>query len=238
MRLQWYRRRAGGVRALAFVCAALAGCAQAPRSDAPAPRVDAARADAAVGPYVGKEVPGMVVAVGYHGRLLFEKAYGKADLRSGARMTPRTHLEIGSMTKEMTSAALLTLARDGRLAIDNDVNVLLPQYTYGNRMTLRQLSTMSSGLQGAATNGDAIFGIVNPDTRFTPAEIYKRLNATPPIHPPNTIFESSSRGPTEMMGSIRPASASVISFSGVLARCKIPGPGFSRRTNRDWTTLP
>lgn len=76
-------------------------------------------------------------------------------------MTAQTRLGIGSVLKQMTSAALLTLARDKLLSIDDKANVLLPQYV-GNRMTLRQMSTMSSGLQGAAQHpgGDELFGIV------------------------------------------------------------------------------
>jgi CubicO group peptidase (beta-lactamase class C family) len=180
--------------ALTLVCVALVGCTSAPRSSRSPVRVDAARVETVVAPYVGTQIPGLVVAIGYHGRLIFEKAYGKADLKTGARMTLGTHLQIGSMTKEMTSAALLTLARDRRLSIDDNVNVLLPRYKFGNRMTLRQLSTMSSGLQGAAVDGDTIFGIVNPGTHSTVAEIYDRLNATAPIRPPNTLFDYANIG--------------------------------------------
>jgi len=180
--------------ASALVCAVLAACAPAPRTSAPPVRVDAARVDGAVAPYVGTQIPGLVVAIGYHGRLIFEKAYGKADLATGVRMSLGTHLEIGSMTKEMTSDSLLTLARDGRLSIDDKVNVLLPRYKFGNRMTLRQLSNMSSGLQGASVDGDATFGIVNPGTHSTVAQIYDRLNATAPIRPPGTLFDYANIG--------------------------------------------
>ncbi len=182
------------IAAVALTCAVLTGCAPASRSSGPAVRVDTPLVDAAVAPYVGPQIPGLVVAIGYHGLLIFEKAYGKADLGTGTRMTPRTHLEIGSVTKQMTSGALLTLARDGRLSIDDKVNVLLPKYKYGNRMTLRQVSTMSSGLQGASTGGDAIFGIVGPQTHPTVAEIYQKLNATAPIRSPNTLFDYANIG--------------------------------------------
>jgi D-alanyl-D-alanine carboxypeptidase len=180
--------------AVTLICAVLIGCTSTPRTSPPPVRVDTGRVDAVVAPYVGTQIPGLVVAIGYHGRLIFEKAYGKADLGTGARMNLATHLQIGSMTKEMTSAALLTLARDGRLSIDDKVNVLLPRYKFGNRMTLRQLSTMSGGLQGASVDGDAIFGIVNPGTHSTVAQIYDRLNATAPIRPPNTLFDYANIG--------------------------------------------
>jgi len=174
---------------------ALIGCGGgSSMSSPPASQVNEAAVDAAVAPYVGTQIPGLSVAVGYRGRVIFAKAYGKADLTNGSMMTTQTHLEIASVTKQMTSGALLTLARDKLLSIDNMVNILLPQYHYGNRMTLREMSTMSSGLQGATENGDAIFGIVGADTHNTVAEIYQNLNANPPIRPAGTEWDYANIG--------------------------------------------
>lgn len=138
--------------ALMVACASLPGCANSSPQHSLAVRVNATAINAAVAPYIGTQVPGLSVAVGYHGRVIFAKGYSKADLASGIPMTAHGRLGIGSLSKEMTSGALLTLARDQLLSIDDKVNVPLPRYTYGNRMTLRQLSTMSSGLQGALTH--------------------------------------------------------------------------------------
>jgi len=145
--------------ALLAACLSLFGCSNSSPSHSPAVRVNATAVDAAVAPYIGTQVPGLSVAVGYRGRVIFAKGYGKADLASGAPMAARTRVGIGSLLKQMTSGALLTLARDKLLSIDDKVNVALPRYIYGNRMTLRQLSTMSSGLQGASTqpSGDGFF---------------------------------------------------------------------------------
>jgi CubicO group peptidase (beta-lactamase class C family) len=99
--------------------------------------------------------------------------------------------------KQMTSEALLTLARDKNLSIDDKVDVLLPQYAYGNRMTLRQLSTMSSGLQGAAEHplGDVTFGIVGAYTgKSTVAQVYAKLNANAPIRPAGTKWDYANIG--------------------------------------------
>jgi D-alanyl-D-alanine carboxypeptidase len=160
-------------------------------------QVDATAVDAAVAPYVGTQVPGLSVAVGYHGRIIFAKGYGKADLASGAPMTAETRLGVGSLLKQMTSGALLTLARDKRLSIDDKVSVLLPRYAHGNRMTLRQLSTMSSGLPGASTqpSGDELFGIVGAQTgNSTVAQVYAKLNAHPPIRPAGTQWDYANIG--------------------------------------------
>jgi D-alanyl-D-alanine carboxypeptidase len=179
-------------RATSAIALTLIACGSTGSS--PPALVNEASVDAAVAPYVGTQIPGLSVAVGYHGRVIFSKAYGKADLAHGTLMTTETHLEIGSLTKEMTSGALLTLSRDKLLSIDDKVNLLLPQYLYGNRMTLRDMSTMSSGLQGQDEGGDALFGIVEANTHSTVAEIYKKLNANAPTRAAGTKFDYANIG--------------------------------------------
>jgi CubicO group peptidase (beta-lactamase class C family) len=99
-------------------------------------------------------------------------------------MPPTTFSAPAFTASLMITSTLLSLATFSRAF----------SYKYGNRMTLRQLSTMSSGLQGASVGGDAIFGIVNPEAHFTVPEIYRRLNAIAPIHPPNTKFDYANVG--------------------------------------------
>lgn len=159
--------------------------------------VDPAAVNAAVTPYIGKFTPGVSVAVGYHGRIIFAKGFGNADLASGTPMTTQTRLGIGSVVKQMTAEAMLTLARDKRLSIDDTVDVLLPKYKYGNRMTLRQLATMTSGLPGAAEDpiGDETYGIVGADTgKSSVTQVYATLNANPPIREPGTKWDYANIG--------------------------------------------
>ncbi|MGR4064266.1 MAG: serine hydrolase domain-containing protein [Vulcanimicrobiaceae bacterium] len=175
-------------------CISLAACNNSSTMPSSAVRVNGAVVDSAVAPYIGTQTPGLSVAIGYHGRILFAKGYGKADLASGAPMTAQTRLGVGSLLKQMTSAAILTLARDKKLSIDDNVNVLLPQYVYGNRMSLREMSTMSSGLQGATHDGDALFGIVGAYTGgSTVAQVYANLNAHAPL-PANKEWDYANIG--------------------------------------------
>jgi D-alanyl-D-alanine carboxypeptidase len=190
-----YLRRA--TIALTVMGAVLLGCSNASVAPSSTVRVEESSADAAVAPYIGTQTPGLSVAVGYHGRIIFAKGYGKADLASGTAMSSQTRLGIGSVGKQMTAGAILTLARDKALTIDDKVGVLLPRYVYGDRMTLHQLSTMSSGLQGAAEDpsGDVIFGIVGAYTgKSTVAQVYANLNATPPIRPAGTEWDYANIG--------------------------------------------
>jgi CubicO group peptidase (beta-lactamase class C family) len=154
--------------------------------------VDEHAVDTAVAPYVGTQTPALSVAIGYRGRVIFSKAYGKADLASGTALTVQSRLGIGSLLKQMTSGALLTLQRDHLLNIHDKVNVALPRYTYGNRMTLYELSSMIGGMQGASEQplGDVTFGIVGAFTGDrTVRQVYANLNANPPIRPARTKWD-------------------------------------------------
>jgi D-alanyl-D-alanine carboxypeptidase len=60
------------------------------------------------------------VLVARHGQVL-ERAYGLADREWSISNTPRTRFRIGSLTKQFTAAAVMLLAQDGRLSLDDPV---------------------------------------------------------------------------------------------------------------------
>jgi CubicO group peptidase (beta-lactamase class C family) len=127
------------------------------RADAQtAPPVDSpsfsARVDSLFDPWRGTDRPGCAVGVSRRGRVLLERAYGMADLESGAPMTPATVVHAASVAKSVTALAVLLLARDGKLSLDDDVRRHLPELPdyrarYGAPITVRQLLTHTSGLR-------------------------------------------------------------------------------------------
>lgn len=66
-------------------------------------------------------VPGCVVAVALKGRVVFAEAYGHADLDSGRRLRADDVFRIASHSKSFTAAALVQLAGEGRLHLDDPV---------------------------------------------------------------------------------------------------------------------
>src|SRR5512139_1998828 len=63
--------------------------------------------------------PGCAVGVSQNGRVVYERAYGMADLEREARNRPDTIFEAGSIAKQFTAASVLLLARDGKLSLDD-----------------------------------------------------------------------------------------------------------------------
>jgi N-acyl-D-amino-acid deacylase len=92
--------------------------------------------------------PGCAVGVRRDGRSVLERAYGMADLEHGIANTPATLFEGGSLSKQFTAAAVVLLALDGALSIEDDVRAYIPEVPdYGHTITLKHLLTHTSGLR-------------------------------------------------------------------------------------------
>src|SRR3954452_1814946 len=92
--------------------------------------------------------PGCAVGVGVDGKSVLERAYGMADLEHDVRNVPGTIFEAGSVSKQFTAAAVLLLARDGKLSIDDPVRKYIPELPdYGVPLTIRHILTHTSGLR-------------------------------------------------------------------------------------------
>ena len=95
-----------------------------------------------------KETPGCAVGVAQNGRETFARAYGMADLEHDIAASPTTIYEAGSVSKQFTAAAIVMLAQQGKLSLDDDVRKHIPEVpNYGTPITIRHLLTHTSGLR-------------------------------------------------------------------------------------------
>ena len=102
--------------------------------------------DQLLSPWDRTNGPGAVVAVWRGGRTLFAKAYGMADLTFGMPFTVTTPTNIGSTSKQFTAFAVLLLAEQGKLSLDDDVRKHIPELPdLGKVVTVRHLLTHTSG---------------------------------------------------------------------------------------------
>nr|WP_246357211.1 serine hydrolase [Pyxidicoccus fallax] len=96
--------------------------------------------------------PGCAVAVGRDGKPVLERAYGLAHLEHDIANTPATVFEAGSVSKQFTAAAVLLLAREGKLSLDEDVRRFIPELPdHGAPITARHLMNHTSGLRDWGT---------------------------------------------------------------------------------------
>ena len=90
--------------------------------------------------------PGCAVGVDTGGVPLFRRAYGMANLETATPWTVGTISESGSVGKQFTATALVLLARDGVLSLDDDITRWIPEAKgVGRKITIRHLLTHTSG---------------------------------------------------------------------------------------------
>jgi len=90
--------------------------------------------------------PGFAFLVWSHGSVAFTKGYGFADLASNTPVTSDTLFAIGSISKQFTAAAILLLAQQNKLSLDDKLAKYLPQMPNADKITLRMLLNQDSGL--------------------------------------------------------------------------------------------
>ncbi|MEO7610830.1 MAG: serine hydrolase domain-containing protein, partial [Gemmatimonadales bacterium] len=106
------------------------------------------RVDALFASVVRADGPGCAVGVYRHGEILLAKGYGLANLETRQPITAHTTFNIGSVSKPFTSLALLSLERDGRISLDDDIRRWLPELPdYGTPIRVRDLLQHTSGLR-------------------------------------------------------------------------------------------
>ncbi len=92
--------------------------------------------------------PGCAVGVAQGGTPVLTAAYGMANLEYGIRLTPDTIFEAGSVSKQFTAAAIVLLAQDGKLSLDDPVRKYVPELPdFGTPILIRHLLNHTSGLR-------------------------------------------------------------------------------------------
>ena len=111
-------------------------------------RSQTARIDSVFVAYDATDVPGCAVAISRHDTLLFDNAWGMANLEQSIPNTPETFFESGSVAKQFTAAAILRLAQQGKLSLDDEVRKYVPELpVYDAPITIRHLINHTSGLR-------------------------------------------------------------------------------------------
>ena len=139
------------IRRSPLICAValssvLAGVPAAPSAQPHLSRT--AQADAIVrdalkaGPY-----PGISVAIEQHGKVVYQRGFGLADLERKVPVTPQIRFPIGSITKSFTCLSVMQLAAAGQIALDKTAGDYLPDLPAPSRsVKIRQLLNHTSGI--------------------------------------------------------------------------------------------
>jgi CubicO group peptidase (beta-lactamase class C family) len=131
-------------RTLLLTLLAIAGSANAATA---ASATRDSQLDSVFGKWTGL-TPGCVAGASIAGQAPLVRAYGMADLEHDIKNGADTIFEAGSVSKQFTAAAVLLLAHDGSLSLDDPVRKFIPELPdYGAPLTLRHMLTHTGGLR-------------------------------------------------------------------------------------------
>lgn len=136
-----------------------------------------ARIDAMFETAIGNgDIPGAVALIARDGKIIYHKAFGMADNQAGRELQTDDIFRIASMSKAITSTAVMMLWEEGRFRLDDPVSRYIPEFrnpqvleTFNHNdtsyttteadkeITIRHLLTHTSGLG---------YGIIDSDERF------------------------------------------------------------------------
>ena len=134
-------------------------------------------------------VPAASIAIVKDGRIVMAQTYGDAKLSPNVAATPVMRFKIGSITKQITAAALLLLAERNKLSLEDALSRYLPGLTRASEITLRQLLSHASGYEDYYPL-DYVTPLMASDT--TPAQILDGWAKKPLDFEPGTRWQYSN----------------------------------------------
>jgi CubicO group peptidase (beta-lactamase class C family) len=139
--------------------------------------------------------PGCAVGASIAGEPVLRAGYGMADLEHDIKITPETVFEPGSVTKQFTAAAVLLLAQEGKLSLDDPVRKYFPELPdYGAPLTVRHLLNHTSGLRDWG-NLEAIAGWPRTTRAYTHAHVLEILSKQRALnYTPGTEYSYTNSG--------------------------------------------
>lgn len=104
--------------------------------------------DAILKNFIGKDRPGATIGIIDHGRLVYQKGYGMADLEKKIPNHPDVMYKIASVSKQFTASAVSQLIRQNKLSLHDDIRTYIPEFPdYGKRISVSHLLYHTSGIR-------------------------------------------------------------------------------------------
>lgn len=170
-----------------------------------------AKVDAIFASLDNVDSPGCAVGVIRNGEFVHKAGYGMANLELDVPISPDSVFRIASVSKQFTAAAVLLLADEGLISLDDDVRTYLPDLAeYEFKVSIRNLLGNTSGIpdyETALVTGDNIEGSseryglksvaggpfrMGNEDYLAISEFYDAVKVIPLSHPPGTKFDYSN----------------------------------------------
>ncbi|GHE05385.1 serine hydrolase domain-containing protein [Streptomyces alanosinicus] len=139
------------------------------------------------------DVPGATVGIWTPGQPGYVRSFGVADKSTGQKMAPDMYLRIGSETKTFTVTALLQLVDQKKVGLDDPIGRYIGGVPNENRITLRELAEMRSGLFNYSQDAGFFTALTSdPQRSFTPEQLLAYAFKHAAIFQPGEKFSYSN----------------------------------------------
>lgn len=153
--------------------------------------------------------PGAAVLILKGDDIVYDRGFGIANLNTGAKIDGNTFFNIASVSKQFSATAILKLAQEGKLSLDDNVKKYFPEFKsdFFKDITLRNLLSHTSGIGDERPRDNRDFVLYSTDVdsysymkdlkslHFKPGEYYEYMNPTFQLF--YTIIEKVSGKPFE-----------------------------------------
>jgi len=151
--------------------------------------------------------PGVAVLILKGDSIVFEKGYGIADMEKMTPIDGNTFFNIASVSKQFSGVAVMMLAEEGKLSLDDSVKKWFPEFKadFFNKITIRHLLSHTSGIPDSRDRKNRDFVLTSTDIEsysymkdldslnFEPGTSYEYMNPTFQLM--YTIIEKASGMP-------------------------------------------
>ncbi|WP_321345451.1 serine hydrolase domain-containing protein [uncultured Draconibacterium sp.] len=140
-----------------------------------------------------EQEPGISIGIVSKNNMVYEKQFGLANLDYEIPITYETSFHVASVSKQFTAFAILLLEDEGKLSLDDDIRIYLPEmHNFQEPITIRHLLNHTSGLKDqfnllrlsgwtlddVITNGQVLHILFNQETlNFQPDEKHMYSNS-------------------------------------------------------------
>jgi CubicO group peptidase (beta-lactamase class C family) len=139
-----------------------------------------------------QKIPGISLAVARDGKPLYVKSYGVATLEHDVKARPDTVYQIGSIGKQFTAVAVMMLANEHKLDLDDPLSKYLPEVPANwGKVTLRTMLNHQSGIPQFTTPERQLLNLVHD---YTDLELIQLASTQPLDFEPGTNVSYSDTG--------------------------------------------
>lgn len=145
--------------------------------------------------YNRTDSPGCAVGATVNGATVLSAGYGMADLEHNVAIKPESIFEAGSVSKQFTAGAILLLAQQGKLSLDDPVRKYIPEVPdFGKPLTIRHMINHTSGLRDWGSV-ESIAGWPRTTRAYTHAHVLEIVGRQRALnYPPGAEYSYSNTG--------------------------------------------